>query len=124
MNNKILNIFKISLFAFFISSYSFGNEITLNVNQAKNDYRSCYFIVDAFNNTTMNITEIWFNVVYYFKDGYVIDQGNWKWERLRPNKSKLIVDSQSYVRTDEKNMPCNEVGRVEINDLFYVSNSI
>ena len=70
MNNKILNIFKISLFAFFISSYSFGNEITLNVNQAKNDYRSCYFIVDAFNNTNMNITEIWFNVVYYFKDGY------------------------------------------------------
>ena len=50
----------------------------------------------------------------------VIDQGNWKWERLRPNKSKLIVDSQSYVRTDEKNMPCNEVGRVEINDLWYM----
>lgn len=120
MINKKFNIFKISLFFFFISSYSFSNEITLKVNQVQNDFQFCRFFVDAFNNTNMNITEMWLDVTYFDKDDYIIDRKDWWWRGLKPNKNRLIERSQSFVNTNEENMPCNQVGRVEINNIWGV----
>ena len=124
MNNKIFNIFKISLLFLFISNYSFSNEITLNVKQTNDNMKGvkvrCWFIADAYNTTNLNLTALWIKVVYYDKDGYVIDRGNWLWERLRPNKKVMIDDLQSSVDVGDPNMPCNQVGRVELTHVWYL----